>query len=151
MADIREQILVRLLAILTAGVDRVRRNSDDLSSKTGSAAVLFDGDETSTDLPIQRNSRGDPRVLKDFMHMTPTIAIVVAASTPEVGTALNGFRSTFLPAIINDATLISLVGPNGEIRYTGLTMETQAGENREGRLTLDFRFQYVLNINQLGS
>ncbi len=151
MADIREEILVRLLAILGTGVERTRRNSDDLSSKTGNAAVLHDGDESITDLPIQRNSRGDPRVLKDFVHMMPGITIIVGSSTEEVGTALNALRQFFLPAIINDATLISLVGPNGEIRYTGLTMETQAGENREGRMTLDFRFQYVLNVNTLGS
>lgn len=151
MADTREAILVRLLAIIGGFVSRTRRNSDDLSAKTGSAGVLSDGDETITDIPLRKNNRGDPRIIKDFLQMTPNITIIVGASTENIGTELNGLRAQMLPAIVNDSELISLVGPNGEIRYTGMTLETQAGESREGRLTLDMRLTYVLDINKLGS
>jgi hypothetical protein len=152
MADTREQILTQIVAILTTiSGDRTGRNDDDLTGKPAVATVLFDGGETITDNPVARSPRGIPAVPKDFMHMTPEIMVILQAPTTTIGTLLNQYRVQLLPLILGDTTLASLVGANGEIRYTGCTVETQGGEAREGRMSLDFRFTYMLNVPALSN
>lgn len=150
--DKRELILVRLLAIMAlTSADRTFRNEDDISARQDVTTILFDGDENITENPIPRSGRGDPRVSTDFMILSPSIEILINASTAAIGTILNGYRKQIIPNLINDSELISLVGPNGTIRYIGCTSETQAGENRAGRMTLRFDLVYVFKVSELAS
>lgn len=155
MADRREPILAQLLVIMqaiTPGTGRCGRNLDDMSAAAAPGSVVLDGDETireSESATPPRSSRGDPRILTDYIVMTPSIQVVVSASSADVGTVLNSLRAQIIPAVINDSVLRTLVTSNGELRYTGLTMETQAGERREGRMTVDFRLVYPFNVSDL--
>lgn len=149
--SVREQILVRLIEVMkTLAPIRSYRNADDVSAREELTLVLFDGDEMITeDNETPRNSRGDPRITRDFMAMTPSISLIKGASTETIGTELNGDLSRLQKAIVNDAGLIAAIGTNGTIKYTGCSFEAQSGEERIGRMTADFRLVYPFDINAL--
>jgi hypothetical protein len=151
MPDIRESILVRIKDILEImAPERTLRNTDEITSRGGLAAILFDGDEgIDEDSEVPKSAMGDPRVLQDYMIMSPAIELIKGSETEDIGTDLNLYRKQLLPLIINDAALVSLVGRNGQIRYMGCSIETQAGENRSGTITFDFRIRYVLRVSDL--
>lgn len=151
MADTREQILLQLVAIANSvAPTEATRNVDDMTASSQLAITILDGDEAPGDnfTPI-RSSRGDPRVLLELMSMTPSVLLTLGAPTDRIGSDLNEVRRQLLPLVISDPTLMSLVTANGEIRYTGLAMETNPGEQREGRMTLDFKITYPLFISEL--
>jgi hypothetical protein len=152
VTDIRESILVRIKDILETMVPlRTLRNTDEVSSgRGGDYAILFDGDETiDEENDTTRSSLGDPRILQDLLIMSPSIELIVGAETDDIGSELNDRRRRLLPLILSDSQLVSLVGRNGQIRYMGCSVETQAGENREGTITFDFRFKYLLRVADL--
>lgn len=151
MADTREQILLQLLAVVESmAPTRATRNNDDLSGSSELSVIILDGDEFASDtFTPSRSSRGDPRVLLEMMSMTPSVLLVLAASTDRIGSDLNEIRRQLIPLVMSDPSLMALVSANGQIRYTGLTMETNPGEQREGRMSLDFKFTYPLFISEL--
>jgi len=152
MIDTRESILVRIKDIIStiASPDRTLRNTDEVSGRGGTYAILFDGDEAiDEENDTTRSSLGDPSVVQDFMVMSPAVELITGAETEDIGSELNTLRRQLLPLILLDAELVSLVGSNGQIRYMGCSVETQAGDNREGTITFDFRFKYVLRVADL--
>lgn len=149
--DTRELILVRLRAIIeTLAPNKAHRNDDGVTGRTGPHIILFDGGESkSDDISLPKNARGDPRILKDYMMLTPSITVILGSPTEQVGADLSGFRVLLIPTIINDSQLIALVGSSGELRYLGCVVETQIGEQREGRITLNFGIMYPFNVSDL--
>jgi hypothetical protein len=150
--DVRENILVRLLSLADSQAPgRADRNVGSTSGLDLSFIVL-DGDEvTREDNSTPRNSRGDPRIMQDFTVMTPTFLAILGAPSTDIGTLLNAVRAQVVPLVINDPELISYVGPGGELRYSGCSLNTDTVEKREGRLELNFRITYPLSINDLST
>lgn len=148
--DVRESILVRLLYLAESQAPgRADRNVGDTSG-IALSFVLLDGDEAEReDNSTPKNSRSDPRILRGFMVMNPTFIAILGAPSTDIGTLLNDVRRQVVPLVINDPELMLYVGANGEIRYTGCSLDTDTGEKREGRLLLNFRLIYPLNINDL--
>jgi hypothetical protein len=150
--DRRELILARLLAIAVdiVGVDRAVRNTNEITGKTAPAIVINDGDEhVHEDSNAPRNALGNPAVMREFVQMEPSIQFLVGLPMKDVGTTINQYRAQIVPTIVQDSQLASAVSGDGEIRYTGCTMETQHGEKREGRMLLHFMFIYPLSVTEL--
>lgn len=151
MADIREAILQRIQTIMESiAPGRVFRNIDDISGRSGLSIALHDGDEAvSDDFSLPVNSRGDPRIVKDYMSMTPSVLLILGGTSATVGSDMNANRALIIPLVIGDNTLAGYVGSNGKLRYTGASFDVQAGERREARMTLDFRFTYPIDVLHL--
>ena len=49
--------------------------------------------------------------------MTPEVMILLGALPERVGSALNELRAQLVKAVLSDAQLAALTGPNGRIRY----------------------------------
>ena len=80
MRDVREEILARLLEIVTAipGIRTSQRNNIDIVELELPAALLFDGDEETHVTDI---ASGRPGTRPYLPEMTPTISIVLLGMT----------------------------------------------------------------------
>ena len=81
--------------------------------------------------------------------MTPEVLILLGALPERVGTALNELRALLIKAVLMDAQLTALVGPNGRIRYAGCSTHLGQGRSMEGSMGVQFAFAYVLRPEQL--
>ena len=147
MADVvddkREDILVRLLAVLTgvAGVKTAERNVKVLDDWVLPAGVLLDGDEQADEGAFGRNRPGET---PNLVHMSPQVFVKIADNVPDVGTALNVFRRRVIKAVLFDPGLKTLTGPNGAICYEGLGTALAAGRTMLGEAAFTFTLTYVL-------
>jgi hypothetical protein len=157
MTDVREEILLRILAVLAAlpGIETAARNRLELSGTRRPAAILHDGVEEESS---QDSAAPPPRgSLKQFMSLQPRIVIMMGDSSDAIGAAMSAFRAALLPAILGDATLQQLCGGPSGVRgqttmlYLGSTLETVGGATTEATMEFNFRFQYVLSIEDLAS
>jgi hypothetical protein len=142
MADAREQILQRLVAILDGveGIKKVKRNELDQSETTLPLAVILDGDETADDSdPVSR-----PPTAPRIVTMTPEIYVIVAKKAAQVGTDINSMRARVINAIATDAPLIALTHKNEGGRYEGAASGLSRGRSMMGEVGLSFSFRYVL-------
>lgn len=145
MADPRELILVRLIAVLEGvngadGVRKVKRNELDQNESTLPLAVILDGDETADDSdPVSR-----PPTAPRIMTMTPEIYIIVADKAATVGTKVNLLRSRVINAIAADAEIIALTKDREGGRYEGAASGLSRGRSMMGEVGLSFSFRYVL-------
>lgn len=151
MADIREQILSRLLAIgnelKTAGdVVYAARNEVSLDDDAALPAfIVLDADEMADDAdPRARPSNAPRRVT-----LTPQIVIALQARSESVGTELNTLRRRVIKAILGDAVLSSHVGANGSIRYEGGQTDLGVGRAMTGQMAMTFAITYVLRFSDL--
>ena len=135
MADKREQILSRLLAVAQGipGIAGAFRNKDEIS------------DETADDAdPVNRPTRAPRRIA-----MTPEIYLLLGAKPENVGTEINALRATFIKSVLTDAGLLLIVGTNGDIRYEGCATSLARGRNMEGEMGISFSFAYTLRPEDL--
>ncbi|KEC73148.1 hypothetical protein RLPCCGM1_c1264 [Rhizobium leguminosarum bv. phaseoli CCGM1] len=142
MADPREQILQRLVAVLgdVEGIRKVKRNELDQNESTLPLAVILDGDETAADNdPVSR-----PPTAPRIMTMTPEIYVVVANKAVQVGTDVNLFRSRVINAIAADAEIVALTKDREGGRYEGAASGLSRGRSMMGEVGLSFSFRYVL-------
>lgn len=161
MIDKREQILLRLLALL--GTDSVRgteiaanhvfRNRGQLGDTTDNmelpALVLLDGSEVT----LTQNARGNAvRV----MLLTPQIFVVLRPTengmNDGVGELMSTFRNRIIKAILQDGELENLLAVDqrsGYIEYRGTITDMQTGNSMEGQLQMDFAFAYTFNPSKL--
>lgn len=151
MADRREQILARLEAIFgtISGVAKTGRNVEDVTGKSRPAIIMHDASESSTDLSERPPGQNGRVVPKDYMILSPQIAILLGDRAEVVGTRVSAMRSALVKAIWTDSQLASFLGNKGDIRYTGCGLETQPGETREARLLVNFEFTYFLDCAEL--
>lgn len=149
MADPREQILVRLLAV-AAAVDtsfEARRNETLLSNKQ-KYVVLLDGEENAVASdPTARRSALSPR----RVEMTPEVQFRAQESAPEVGTVLNLVRAKLIDAVLADAQLLALTQDGQSIRYEGSRMVVERGNSMDGGIGVAFTFTYVMRPGQLAA
>lgn len=161
MADKREQILLRLLALL--GTSEVRGGEIDAAhvfrdrAQLGDtqdnmelpALVLLDGSETN----LTPQAKGDAvRV----MLLTPQIFVVLRPTenglNEGVGALLSDFRCRIVRAVLRDGELQNLMGidqRSGYIEYRGAVTDMQTGNTCEGILLMEFAFAYTFNPAKL--
>lgn len=146
MADVREQILVRLFELIGCEVDGIRyakRNIpslDDDASVILPAFVLLDGDEIAIDdEPWKR-----PSMVPRRFEMSPLAWIAFSEKAEHLGTDLNTLRTRIIKAVLGDVELLSLVDRNG-IRYDGMeSPRSETGRLILGQRNLRFTFTYLL-------
>ena len=146
--DKREQILQRLLEVAAGvpGVVTTVRNQDEISEHKRPAIAIFDADETANESADQQGHAGRA---PNLIEMTPEVLILLGARPEIVGSALNALRSMLIKAVLTDAQLVALAGPNGRVRYVGCSTHLGHGRSMEGSMGLHFSFAYVLRPEQL--
>ena len=149
MADVREDILARLLEVV-ATVPNVRlaeRNNVDIDGPFP-AAIVFDGDEETND--VSDLSMRPPN-RPTSVQMTPEIVIVHQAD--EVGSDLTTLRRELIKRVLNDAELNQIVKTgrlgNGAIRYLGCQTDVGWMRSLHGTLRAQFMFKYSLKPDEL--
>lgn len=142
--DRREQVIARLVQIAAGvpGIAVALRNIDTLSERQRPGIIVFDGDE-AVDLPPP--GRAGP----SMVSMTPEVVLALGDKAEAVGTSLNGYRAAFLKAVLTDATLRGIVGPNGRVLYQGCASAFARGRTMEGEMGISLSIEYPLNPAEL--
>lgn len=152
MADTRELILNRLLAIATgqAGFESAVRNRGLLTTEKRPAIIVLDGRETPVLTHGGRSNRArngmSMPLTPSVMALQPEIYILLDEHRPtneNVGTLLNTLRRSFIRALAEDTEMQSLLGANGGIVYNGADTDLKSGGALSGQMRLDFQFSYV--------
>lgn len=151
MADVREDILVRLHAILATipNVRSAQRNNGDITEDQLPAAILFDGDE-DTDDASDASMRQPYR--PTMVTMTPEI--VLAQQSAEAGSDLTTLRRELIKRVLTDTALNETIvktgrNGNGAIRYLGCQTDFGDGRSLTGSLLARFLFKYALKPDEL--
>lgn len=153
MPDIREETLVRLLAIAegTTGIARASRNDQSVgeASDDRPAIQIFDGDEiTDESDPVLKRPLGQPRRVR----MSPEIWIMAGSLPENIGTSLNTLRARFLRALLTDSALQAVLDQGqGTIIYDGCATTVTRGRTSEGELKVLVSFAYILTPGALPS
>lgn len=145
MADKREEILARLVVIVGAidGVVTAARNQPDIDDEQRPAIVILDADEAADDADPAGVMRGS--AARRRIGMSPEIYILLGANPEDVGTTINAMRAKVIKAILMDATLNTIIGANGAIRYEGCATGLSRGRGLEAEMGVSFTFSYILN------
>lgn len=160
MADLREAILLRLLAIGTAMtvapvsllVSAVR-NRGLADNDERPRFVLLDGAESARVTSERRGRGGDRGIGPQTMTMRPEVYFLLKDYRPtnqddtgaNVGTLLNAMRFSFLGLLEMDAQLQALIGANGEIALSTTDTDMKSDAPGLGQMRLDLSITYVLD------
>jgi hypothetical protein len=146
--DKREAILARLLEVATGvpGIAAAVRNQDEISERARPAIAVFDADESADEAAERQDHAGRA---PNLVVMTPEVLILNGAPPENVGSSLNALRAKLVKAVLTDAQLTSLTGPNGHARYAGCSTHLGHGRSMEGSMGVQFTFTYVLRPEQL--
>ena len=150
--DRREQILLRLLAILETvpGMKAVARDRGGLPPEKRPGLILLDADEEAGEPPHQGTGR--LTLAPNLVTMVPEIYIVMDIREPpneKIGEDMNALRVVILKSIFNDAPLQTLLGTNGSIRYLGCETDMASGRSMEGQMHIRTAYRYVLRPSEL--
>lgn len=156
MADIREQILARLVVVCqgVTGIAAVARNKLDVPGLVRPAVLINGGAEQL----LTRHERARFSQVQ-LMDLTPQVLLLVRADDGnEAGTLLSLYRNRVVAAVLDDGfgspvsgTLRELVTTNGGIRYEGCAEPELTPESKEPRLELQFVFTYPLKLSDLAA
>lgn len=150
----REDILSRLLVVLSTipGITAAYRDRAELPDDKLPAAILLDGGEfiVEQELPKHKFVKMPPALFtiapQVFVILRPrddmsneTLDGVAAPVGPE----LSDYLDKVIDAVVNDPTLLSLVGSNGQIFYRGSDTDMGTGRSIVGQLQVSFEFTYV--------
>jgi hypothetical protein len=146
MADVREAILSRIVALLGAlpNIDQVSRNV--LTDDDGNLhrITVMEGEEIGSEAdPVHRPPTA-PRVI----HMQPQIIISAAAKSKDIGGDLSIMRGQVIQAIATDSALSALTMNNWGGRYIGMESDLAFGRTMLGQMALKFQFTYALRPDQ---
>lgn len=148
MSDTRELILARLLEIIKTvpGATHWSRNNLELADDELPAIVILEGDEK----PLIAHEGKVPEAMRIIlMMMVPQVVLVVNESAPDFGPVLNALRVAVAKAVLTDAPLKALLGPNGGLRYDGLVSDLGLGRSMIGRFALSFQIVYRFEPSKL--
>ena len=148
MADVREDILARLLEVV-ASIPNIRsahRNNVDITEDQLPAALVLDGDEETSE--AQNRPSNSPIIVQ----MTPEI--IIAEQSDEVGSDLTTLRRELIKLVLFDTELNDLIAKssprgNGAIRYLGCQTDLGWMRSLHGALRAQFMFKYTLRPEQL--
>lgn len=144
MADVREQILSRLVTIAGSVdiVDEVFRNTFNLPDTSTKKIVIIDGDEQSSEADPMRRPANSPRLV----DMSPEIYLIDSDKPESVGSDSNTFRAAFLKAAFFDDELIALTANKEGMRYDGLVSGlSMAQRGVEYAMGINISFTYLFN------
>jgi hypothetical protein len=153
MVDTREDILVRLLEVVTTipGMRSAWRNNVDITEDQLPAVIVLDGDEDSdgaNDVSMKQPHR------PYNVQMTPGIIVQVQDDNVVLGSIVTNFRREMIKRVLTDGELNEQIVKtgrfgNGAIRYLGC--QTDVGWTRTGyaALTAQFMFKYTLKPDEL--
>ena len=146
MADIREQILVRLheLAGEVKDIKTAVRGVDTVSETSMPAMVVNGSDEV---VDQSGYDRGRPANSPTRVEMMPDIWIFRAEKSATLETLLNASLAHFRKAVLTDTELIGILGTNGKIEYVGCKPDVVRGRQMDGTMRVDIVFGYVLDPN----
>lgn len=147
MTDKREQILVRMLAVLnsiSSGLSAVR-NVPMTDPDTRPFLILYDGDEIAS--PMDPNKGGPPGIRR--VTMEPKVVILDADTAAALGSSLNALRVDVAQAILTDTTLLGYTLNNQGVAYGGAEMMVAEGRQTDGAMALTFEITYVLRTTDL--
>ena len=151
MADVREDILARLLEVVASipNLRSVQRNNVDIPEDQLPAAIVFDGDEETADAT---DASMKPPNRPTLVTMTPEI--VIAQQADEVGSDITTLRRELIKRVLNDAELNEQIVKtgrhgNGAIRYLGCQTDVGWMRSLHGALRAQFAFKYTLKPDEL--
>ncbi len=141
MTDRREEILVRMLGILSAveGSSNAFRNRSDVHESLRPCIVLVDGDEEAEQQDSNRAGRTPRRV-----RMTPHVLLMAGGPAETIGTQLNDLRKQAIYELCSDAQLKALSLQDNDVVYEGAQMIMDEGRRIEGVMVLVFTVTYLL-------
>jgi hypothetical protein len=151
MIDIREEILVRLVAV-AATIPTIRlaqRNNIDIPEDRLPAAIVLDGDEEthdSGDASMRLPSR------PTLVDMHPDVLLI--HQDPNAGSELDSLRRELIRRILFDAELNEQIVKtgrfgNGAIRYLGCQVGVGYLRDLHAGLKAQFLIKYKLNPSDL--
>lgn len=153
MTTKREQILSRIHTLLgtVSGITAAYRDRAEFpDDKLPAACVLDGGEQVIQDLGPNKFVKMPPAIFA----LTPQVFVVLrprdnlanetldGVAAP-VGPELSDWLDKIITAVVNDPTLLSLVGSNGQILYRGCETDMQTGSSIIGQLQVNFEFHYV--------
>jgi hypothetical protein len=151
MADVREDILARLLEVVATipNIRSAQRNNVDIPEDLLPAAIVFDGDEETNDA-IDATMRPPNR--PTLVEMTPEI--VIAQQANEVGSDITTLRRELIKRVLTDTELNETIvrtgrHGNGAIRYLGCQTDVGWMRSLHGALRAQFLFKYTLKPDEL--
>lgn len=143
MADTAELLKARFAEIadeLSTDVTG-RRNDIAIGDADLPAIVTFDGDEeVDPQRQAPRARKGTPVIAT----LLPEALIGLHAKPEDIGTELQTLGLKFFNAVMLDAQLWELVGPNGAVRYRGHETDLGAARALQGAMLQRYAFDYVL-------
>lgn len=147
MADTRELVLARLLTVCgnVTGISAAVRNRDSLSDIRLPAIQIFDGDEEVNDLGAEYRRSSLPAMV----IMRPLLYVSYADLTADIGSTINAARARIIAAVMGDATLQTIVGANGKVRYEGSNSGLQPARKMTAQMMINFSFTYPLKIEDI--
>ena len=156
----REDILAQIHTILASisGVATCARDRGLLETHELTAIILLDGREDI----VQPNVAAMKSVKMPFaiFRLQPQIFVILpqrddATNTTvsdgvfqPVGPELSHWRDLVLGVLINDPTLIGLLGSEGQIVYRACQTDMTTGSTLQGQLQLTVDFHYVWSPTQ---
>lgn len=151
MADVREDILARLLMVVATipNIRSAHRNNVDITEDQLPAALVLDGDEDSdgaSDVSMKQPHR------PYNVQMTPEI--IIAQQADEVGSDLTTLRRELIKRVLTDTELNEQIVKtgrhgNGAIRYLGCQTDLGWMRSLHGALRAQFLFKYTLKPEDL--
>lgn len=135
---------------ITAG--NVVHNRDQLPAEKVPGIILLDADETKDPRVFERPPGRALPVSPCLMRMTPEIYVVLDVRTPNnanVGEDLNTARAALLDLVLHDATLLQIVGANGQIIYGGCVTDLARNRTMRGQMGCMVTFVYPFIPNAL--
>ncbi len=140
MADPREDIMARLLALLgqMSGMELVARNLDEIPDTKMDSAILYDGDEVADDNP--RAVGGKPNVVRT----SPQIVVSLGDVPENIGTRKNDRLVEVKRLVLLDDDLQTLCGdfPTCGAHYAGAETSLKRGRTTMVELTINFIISY---------
>lgn len=149
----REEILAQLFTTLdgmkagqpSLDIQTVKRNRGLLDNDMRTALVLLDGDEQTI---VTGDRRGRQKMSPVLVRMRPQVFAILKIKKPQnegVGTDLNTLRAAIIKAFADDAQLLALIGPNGDLSYDGCETDLKTGSSLEGQIQMNFSIVTALN------
>jgi hypothetical protein len=151
MADVREDILARLLEVVATipNLRSAQRNNVEITEEELPGARVFDGDEETTDAS---DLSMRPAHRPTMVQMIPEI--VIAQQANEVGSDITTLRRELIKRVLTDTELNEQIVKtgrhgNGAIRYLGCQTDLGWGRTMHGGLRAQFMFKYTLKPEDL--
>lgn len=138
--DRREGVVARLKTIAAGidGINKVERNVISITDVQRPAIIIYDGSEEAVEPQSSRTG------LPAIVTMTAEMRILLGASPANVGTDINALRMAVMHDVLTDASLQTIIGANGRVRYGGCETELGQGRTLDGDMVMRFNITYPL-------